>query len=189
MVSTDARWASAPRFPGPDFRDLLPLPNQVRHHRHRLRIAPIDVLGEGGQQRTDDGGASLHLAQHRPEVWPGPEERGRVVRDPVQPFQRGSLRPGGVLQLGEPLVGPAAEGLGDKVLLAVEELVNRRRRITRKVADAAQRAVPQAVLAEDPFCGVEDFRHALRAARSAALTAHFRPRRVGHGPTLNHVSP
>ena len=108
----------------------------------------------------------------------------RCSRSSGVPSDRGS-----VLQLGEPLVGPAAEDLGDKVLLAVEEFVDRRRRIARKVADAAQRAVPQAVFAKDPFCGVEDFRHGFRAARSAALTAHLRPSRIGHGDHHNHFSP
>jgi hypothetical protein len=84
----------------------------------------------------------LHLPQQRPEMLPGAEVCGRVVDDEVQSFQRCTRGAGGPSQLAEVFVGAAVDGFGDQVLLAVEEFVDRRRRIAGQVGDAAQRAVP-----------------------------------------------
>src|SRR5580692_9179612 len=112
------------------------------------------------------------------------EVRGRGVDDEMQAFQRCSCGLRGSSQLGEVLVAAPVEDLGDEVLLAVKELVDRRCRVPRQVGDSAERAGPQPVFAEDQFGGVEDLASVLRAAGSAALAAQLGASRIRHKATI-----
>src|ERR1700730_8975558 len=100
----------------------------------------------------------------------------------VQGRSRGSRS---LSQLNEILVAAPVEYLGDEVLLAVEELVDRCRRVPRQVGDPAQRAAPEPVSAKDPLRGVEDLGPALGAAGGAPLAAYLRASRISHGAHHN----
>src|SRR5271170_2793767 len=115
-----------------------------------------------------------------------PEECRRGVGDEMQAVQRGSRGSRSLCQLNQILVTAPVEYLGDEVLLAVEELVDRCRGVPRQVADPAQRAVPQPVFAKDPFCGVEDLGSVLGAAGGAPLAAYLRASRISHDAHHNH---
>src|ERR1700722_12643535 len=103
----------------------------------------------------------------------------------MQPAQRGSRGSRRLSELIEILVAASGEYLGDEVLLAVEELVDRRGRVARQVGDSSQRAGPEPVFAKDPFCGVEDLASVLGAAGRAPLAADLCARRIGHGAHHN----
>ena len=104
----------------------------------------------------------------------------------MQAVQRGSRGSRRLSELNEILVAAPGEYLGDEVLLAVEELVDRCRRVTRQVGDPSQRAGPEPVFAKDPFCGVEDLASVLGAAGGAPLAAYLRASRISHGAHHNH---
>src|ERR1700729_1908502 len=104
----------------------------------------------------------------------------------MQPVQRGSRGSRRLSELNEILVAAPDEYLGNEVLLAVEELVDRCRRVPRQVGDSSQRAGPEPVFAEDPFCGVEDLASVLGAAGGAPLAAYLSASRISHGAHHNH---
>src|SRR5271154_649685 len=106
----------------------------------------------------------------------------------MQAVQRGSLGSRRLSELNEILVAAPGEYLGDEVLLAVEELVDRCRRVPRQVGDSSQRAGPEPVFAEDPFCGVEDLASVLGAAGGAPLAAYLFAGRISHGGHHKHFA-
>ena len=78
---------------------LLSFADQVGHQRHRLAIAAIDVVGEGGQHWAEDGLSALDLADERTELFVAAEIRGRGVDDEVQALQGRAVAVGGRLEV------------------------------------------------------------------------------------------
>src|SRR3984957_20722433 len=100
----------------------------------------------------------------------------------MQPAQRGSRGSPRLSELIEILVAAPGQYLGDEVLLAVEELVDRCRRVARQVGDSSQRAGPESVFAEDPVGGVEDLASVLGAAGGAPLCGARPAGRISNHP-------
>jgi predicted ester cyclase len=169
---------------GSNFARLLPFANEVSHQLHRLPIATVDVVGECGQNWTEDGHATLDLPDERTELFVSAEVDGCSVDDEMETSQRGSLAGCGTFQASEVFVGAAVEGFGDQVLLAVEELVDGRGRVSGQLGDPAQRAVAQTVLAEDSLGGIEDVGCARGAPGRAAPAAWVVAWRIGHDHTV-----